>query len=112
MPKGIVVLTEPEIRRCVAMDREAIDIVGDGFTYLAEGEVTVPPIVRIDVPEHNGEVDVKTAYVGGLNSFAIKIASGFLQCFFAIHHAGTGHFPQFRYVCSFNISHFYCVFLY
>ena len=47
---GIVVLTEPEIRQCVGMDIEAIEVVGDGFTHLASGNVTVPPIVRVDVP--------------------------------------------------------------
>jgi ornithine cyclodeaminase len=75
----IAVLTKVEIQQCVAMDREAIAVVEDAFTHLAEGRVTLPPIVRIDVPEHEGEVDIKTAYVHGLDSFAIKIASGFFE---------------------------------
>jgi ornithine cyclodeaminase len=33
--------------------------------------------MAILVPEHGGEVDVKAAYVRGLDSFAVKIASGF-----------------------------------
>jgi ornithine cyclodeaminase len=33
--------------------------------------------MRIDIEEHLGEVDVKSAYIHGLDSFAIKIASGF-----------------------------------
>ncbi len=75
----IIVLTETEIRNCVTLDQEAISAVADGFTSLAAGEVTLPPILRIDVPEHKGEVDVKTAYVRGLDSFAIKIAAGFFE---------------------------------
>ena len=39
--------------------------------------VTVPPIMRVDITENHGEVDVKTAYIAGMDSFAIKIASGF-----------------------------------
>ena len=74
---AIVVLTEKELRSCVRLDQEAISAVADGFTSLASGEVTLPPIVRVDVPEHKGEVDIKTAYVRGFDSFAIKIASGF-----------------------------------
>jgi len=53
--------------------------VEDGFTRLAEGKATVPPIMMIPVPERHGEVDVKSAYVQGLDSFAVKIASGFFD---------------------------------
>lgn len=75
----IVILTESELRQCVRVDQEAIAVVADGFTRLANSEVTLPPILQIDIPENKGEVDVKTAYVRGLDSFAIKIASGFLD---------------------------------
>jgi ectoine utilization protein EutC len=75
----ITILTEAEIKSCVGLNEEAISAVANGFTSLAAGEVTLPPIVRIDVPEHEGEVDIKTAYVRGLDSFAIKIAAGFFQ---------------------------------
>jgi ectoine utilization protein EutC len=75
----ITILTEAEIRRCVALDTDALDAVAEGFTKLAAGEATVPPILRVDVPANNGEVDVKTAYVHGLDSFAIKIAAGFFD---------------------------------
>jgi ectoine utilization protein EutC len=75
----ITILTEAEIRSCVGLNEEAFSAVANGFTSLAAGEVTLPPIVRIDVPEHMGEVDIKTAYVRGLDSFAIKIAAGFFQ---------------------------------
>jgi ectoine utilization protein EutC len=75
----ITILTEKDIRRCVQMDEDALEIVAEGFTKLTRGEVTLPPILRIDVPENNGEVDVKTAYIHGLDNFAIKIAAGFLD---------------------------------
>ena len=35
------------------------------FQALATRSVAMPPILRLDIPEHNGEVDVKTAYVPG-----------------------------------------------
>ena len=73
----VTVLTEDEIRRCVAMNEEAIRVVEDGFTGLANGQAIIPPIMRIDIPENKGEVDVKSAYIRGRDSFAIKIASGF-----------------------------------
>ncbi len=79
MTKGILVLSEEEIRSCVSINETAYDAVEKGFSYLAQGQVTLPPILRIDVENNNGEVDVKTAYIHGLDSFAIKIAAGFLD---------------------------------
>ena len=74
---AITILAEDEIRSCVELDEEAISAVANGFTSLAAGKVTLPHIVRVDIPEHKGEVDIKTAYIRGLDSFAIKIAAGF-----------------------------------
>ena len=75
----VTLLTEAELRRCVELDVEAIAAVEDAFTRLANGEAVMPPIVCVDIPEHRGEVDIKTAYVRGLDSFAVKIASGFFE---------------------------------
>jgi len=86
----VIVLTEAQIRKCVGMDQEAIAVVEDGFTRLANGEVTIPPIVRVDIPENKGEVDVKTAYIGGLDTFAIKIASGFYENYLLGLPSGSG----------------------
>jgi ectoine utilization protein EutC len=63
----------------VALAQEVISAVAEGFGRLAAGEAILPPILRVDIPEHRGEVDVKTAYLHGLDRFAIKIASGFLD---------------------------------
>jgi ectoine utilization protein EutC len=73
----ITVLTENDLRRCIRMDEDALDAISEGFSQLAGGNVTVPPIMRVDITENHGEVDVKTAYIAGMDSFAIKIASGF-----------------------------------
>ncbi|PYF03960.1 cyclodeaminase [Ureibacillus chungkukjangi] len=70
---------EEEIRKYVAVNEKAIEIVEEGFMALANGKVTLPPIMRIDIPENNGEIDVKTAYIKGLDTFAIKISSGFFN---------------------------------
>jgi ectoine utilization protein EutC len=75
----ITILTESELRQCVALDGEAIAAVEEAFVALAEGRAVTPPIMRIDIAAHHGEVDVKSAYVEGLDSFAIKVASGFFD---------------------------------
>ncbi len=73
------ILTEAELRRIVPLDLEAIACVEEAFHALATKAVAMPPILRLDMPEQNGEVDVKTAYVPGLDGFAIKISPGFFD---------------------------------
>jgi ornithine cyclodeaminase len=75
----VTILREDEIRACVGMDDDALKAVAEGFTRLAEGRAFAPPVICIEVADHNGEVDVKTAYIEGLDSFAVKIASGFFD---------------------------------
>ncbi|QRI61935.1 ectoine utilization protein EutC [Shinella sp. PSBB067] len=73
------ILTEAELRRIVPLDLEAIACVEEAFHALATKAVAMPPILRLDMPEQRGEVDVKTAYVPGLDGFAIKISPGFFD---------------------------------
>lgn len=75
----MLVATENDIRAVTSLGPETISVVEDGFNYMAEGKVQTPPIMRIDVPEHNGEVDVKAAQVSGMEYFAIKMSSGFFD---------------------------------
>lgn len=75
----LTILTEAELRRCVALDAEVVDAIEGAFSALASGRVVMPPILHMALPEANGEVDVKTAYVPGLTSFAIKVSPGFFD---------------------------------
>ncbi|MFH1571566.1 MAG: cyclodeaminase [Gemmatimonadota bacterium] len=76
---AITIVTESELRQLVHVDEAALQAVADGFSALVTTEVALPPIMRIDVPDQNGEVDVKSAYVHGAERFAIKIAGGFWE---------------------------------
>ena len=78
MPDALIV-SEAELREAVQLDLNIIDCVEDAFRKLASGGVVMPPILSLPVEEHNGEVDVKTAYVPGLPSFAIKMSPGFFN---------------------------------
>jgi ornithine cyclodeaminase len=53
--------------------------IEEGFTALVGGGVVMPPILHMSIPAANGEVDVKTAWVPGLDSFAIKVSPGFFE---------------------------------
>lgn len=78
MPE-IRILTETDLRKVIDLDMDAIDCVENAFHALATKDVRMPPILRLDIDEYNGEVDVKTAYVPGIDSFAIKISPGFFD---------------------------------
>ncbi|SLN61928.1 L-lysine cyclodeaminase [Roseovarius albus] len=75
----IKILTEAELRALVSLDADAVDCIEQGFTTLAGGNVVMPPIMSLPVREHNGEVCVKTAYVPGIDSFAVKMSPGFFD---------------------------------
>ena len=78
MPE-IQVVTEAQLRTCVKLDQAALDCVEGAFRALAGGAVVMPPILHLEIAEHNGEVDVKTAYVPGLESVAMKMSPGFFD---------------------------------
>ena len=73
------ILTEADLRQIIALDLESVACVEDAFRALASGGVSMPPILRLDIPAERGEVDVKTAYIPGLDSFAIKVSPGFFN---------------------------------
>lgn len=79
MSHEIAIITEAELRDCVALDRNMIDVIESGFRALAEKEVQMPPIVHMEIPDYNGELDAKTAYVPGFDSFAFKMSGGFFD---------------------------------
>ncbi len=75
----VLILTESELRKAVTIDHGAVAAIEAVFGRLAEGEVNMPPIMHIEVPEFKGDVDIKSAYVKGLESFAVKIGAGFFN---------------------------------
>ncbi|WP_029031269.1 cyclodeaminase [Salinarimonas rosea] len=75
----VTLVGERELRALVPLDRAAIDAVRGAFLALASGRVIMPPILSMAMPEVHGEVDVKTAFVPGLDGFAVKISPGFFD---------------------------------
>ena len=76
---NIKILTEADLRSLVKLDLDAVDCVEQAFAALATGDVVMPPILSMAIAPFNGEVDVKTAFVPGIDSFAIKISPGFFD---------------------------------
>ncbi|ESX87278.1 cyclodeaminase [Mesorhizobium sp. LSHC412B00] len=75
----MTILTEKELRTIVPLDLDAVACVENAFRALATLPVAMPPILRLDIHEQRGEVDVKSAYVPGIDGFAVKISSGFFD---------------------------------
>jgi ornithine cyclodeaminase/alanine dehydrogenase-like protein (mu-crystallin family) len=71
------IVTERELRGLVPLDAAAIAAVERAFIWSAQGRVQSPPVMHIGITEHNGDVDIKSAYIKGETHFAVKIAAGF-----------------------------------
>ncbi|MBN9672961.1 cyclodeaminase [Roseibium aggregatum] len=76
---AIKILSETQLRQFVRLNMDTVDCVENAFKALADGGVVMPPILSMAIEDVNGEVDVKTAYVPGVESFAIKVSPGFFD---------------------------------
>src|SRR5690625_1666316 len=75
----MLIFTEEEIKKSVQINGEVIREIESAFSDLETKDVEMPPIMRVDIPENNGEVDIKTAYIPGYEMFALKVSSGFFN---------------------------------
>jgi ectoine utilization protein EutC len=74
-----LVIGETKLRQTVRLDTEVIDRIAEAFTALSAGKAIMPPILRLDIPDRHGEVDIKTAYVDGFDGFCVKMSTGFFD---------------------------------
>tara|TARA_B100001540_G_scaffold78699_1_gene70752 strand:- start:2577 stop:3542 length:966 start_codon:yes stop_codon:yes gene_type:complete len=74
-----IILDKDKIIKNIILDHSLIPIIEKAFISISEGLAITPPIMRLDIPEYHGEADVKSAYVKGMDSFAIKIAVGYFD---------------------------------
>lgn len=76
---AIRVLVEGDLRDAVGMGREEMGAIEAVYPLITAGEGSMPPIMRIDVPESNGEIDIKSAYLPGYRGIAVKVSAGFFD---------------------------------
>ncbi|MCR4396139.1 MAG: ornithine cyclodeaminase family protein [Candidatus Saccharicenans sp.] len=69
---------EPEIKRLVNL-RAAIAPVESSLAAYSSGRAILPGVINLDLPEFQGEVHVKGAYIKAEEYYVIKVASGFYQ---------------------------------
>jgi len=70
------IVNETELRAAIGYDVWVLRQVEQGYRWLQEREISMPPVFHIDIDPQSA-VDIKGAYVDGLDAFAIKMASGF-----------------------------------
>lgn len=75
----IHVLRRDELRTAVGLGQGELDAIAAVYPLISTGRAQLPPIMRIDVPEHRGEIDVKAAFLPGYDGIAVKVSAGFFD---------------------------------
>ncbi|MCA1735717.1 MAG: ornithine cyclodeaminase family protein [Actinobacteria bacterium] len=75
----LFVLTETVIRELVGFGEAELAAVEAVYPLISDGSAVMPDIMRIDVEAHNGEIDVKSAFLPGYPGIAIKVSAGFFD---------------------------------
>ena len=79
MPNSPLIVDEATLKSVVPLNMDSIEVVERAFCDLAAGKVIMPPILSMSLEARNADVDVKTAYVDGMEAFAVKISPGFFD---------------------------------
>lgn len=69
------VITRHDIESFLTMDM-VIEAVEEAYVLNARNKVHLPPVLSIDVSQHNGEVDIKSGYERVDDIIGVKLASG------------------------------------
>ena len=76
---NISVITEGDLRQLVGFGPEELEKVEAVFPLVSDGSAVMPEIMRVDVDDANGEIDIKSAYLPGYPGIAIKVSAGFFD---------------------------------
>jgi len=71
-----LLLSMEDVQKALSM-KEVIDVVEEGYLAFHRGKVRQPEIVSIEMPENNGETDIKSCYNELNERISVKVASGF-----------------------------------
>ncbi|MDI6849570.1 MAG: ornithine cyclodeaminase family protein [Candidatus Saccharicenans sp.] len=73
-----IIYSESEIKEKVNLS-EAIEAIENSFAAYSSARAVLPGVINLDLPEFQGEVHVKGAYIRGDDYYVIKVASGFYR---------------------------------
>lgn len=72
-------IIEEAALRAAVTPAVAVKAIREAFRADGEGRTHVPGVINLAIPAHHGEFHVKTAYIEGIASVAVKVASGFFD---------------------------------
>ncbi len=75
---NVSVLHEAEIRQIITIP-EAIAAMELAFAAYSNKAASVPGVIHLDVPQHQGEVHIKAGYLHGAREYVVKLAAGFWE---------------------------------
>jgi ectoine utilization protein EutC len=75
---GVLLVKESEIRGLIELP-EAIQAMEDAFAAYSAKAATVPPVMALEVPEHQGEVHIKAGRLHKFDEYVLKVAAGFWE---------------------------------
>lgn len=71
-----LILSRKEVEKLINF-KDTIAAVAEAYKAFSSRKVIQPPIVSIDIKEHNGELDIKSGCDLRQNTIGVKMASGF-----------------------------------
>lgn len=71
----VSVYHEADIRSAITLGMSAIDAVEQAFGLIATNAFSMPPVMQVLVPDFGGQTCVKSAWISGLDAFAVKMSS-------------------------------------
>ncbi len=77
----MLIFTEDEIRQHIEINEEVIAEIESAFQMISTNQIEMPPTMRVNIPDNNGEIVVKTAFIQGVEMFALKVSSHFFNNF-------------------------------
>lgn len=72
----VYLFSEDELRQSISIEA-SIDAVEEAFAVLSRGEAMLPSALNLEIPEKQGQVRVKGAYIKGSAHYVIKVVSTF-----------------------------------
>lgn len=73
-----LLLSKKDVEEIISF-KDVIEAVEGGYTALQKGELQVPDIVSVTMPQYDGEADIKSCYNPDNNIFSVKMITAFYQ---------------------------------
>lgn len=71
-----IILNNMEVNNLLSL-KETLEAVKNAYMAYNSNQVVQPSIVSIDVPDYNGEIDIKSGYIRTEDVIGIKVAGGY-----------------------------------